>query len=240
MGNSSTDFMKRAMALLDEDNVAAQKKNGFNLLMLRIAARDIRHEFGVDMKASTHKYPGKGINDVRLINLRFADERKNDIVISFEIADSAEIIVSDEDDFKNIIGDMLRETDIASRMRTTVDVYGNKLKLTTKQLHDDYGMFDEDMIKDDHFVTRLDKDKVAFYTARVLFSLFVDGVLREDITEQIEEELKKREAISKKVKEWSEAKKADGRKIRELTEEEKQSMKERREYIASITHEYKR
>ena len=44
----------------------------------------------------------------------------------------------------------------------------------------------------------------------------------------------------KKVKEWSEAKKADGRKIRELTEEEKQSMKERREYIASITHEYKR
>lgn len=32
MGNSSTDFMKRAMALLDEDNVAAQKKNGLIFL----------------------------------------------------------------------------------------------------------------------------------------------------------------------------------------------------------------
>ena len=240
MGNSSTDFMKRAMALLDKDNVAAQKNNGFNLLMLRIAARDIRYEFGVDMKASTHKYPGKGINDIRLINLRFADERKNDIVISFEIADSAEITVSDEDDFKDIVGSMLRETNIASRMCTTVDVYGNKLKVTTKQPHDDYGIFDKDMIKDDHFVTRLNKDKVAFYTARVLFSLFIDGILREDIAEQIEEELKKREDISKKVKEWSEAKKAGGRKIRKLTEEEKQSMKERREYIARITYEYKR
>ena len=121
-----------------------------------------------------------------------------------------------------------------------MDVYGNKLKLTTKQPHDDYGMFDKDMIKDDHFVTRLDKDKVAFYTARVLFSLFVDGVLREDITEQLEEELKKREAISKKIKELNESKSVDGRKARELTEKEKESMKERREYIASITHEYKR
>lgn len=101
-------------------------------------------------------------------------------------------------------------------------------------------MFDKDMIKDDHFVTRLDKDKVAFYTARVLFSLFVDGVLREDITEQLEEELKKREAISKKIKELNESKSVDGRKARELTEKEKESMKERREYIASITHEYKR
>lgn len=240
MSNSSTDFMNRAMALLDKDNAETQKNQELNLLMLRIAARDIRHEFGVDMKASIHKYPGKGINDIRLINLRFFDERKNDIVISFEIVDSAEIIVSNEDDFKDIIGGMLRKTNIESRMCTTVDVYGNKLKLTTKQPHDDYGMFDKDMIKDDHFVTRLDKDKVAFYTARVLFSLFVDGVLREDITEQLEEELKKREAISKKIKELNESKSVDGRKARELTEKEKESMKERREYIASITHEYKR
>lgn len=129
MSNSSTDFMNRAMALLDKDNAETQKNQELNLLMLRIAARDIRHEFGVDMKASIHKYPGKGINDIRLINLRFVDERKNDIVISFEIVDSAEIIVSNEDDFKDIIVGMLRKTNIESRMCTTVDVYGNKLKI---------------------------------------------------------------------------------------------------------------
>lgn len=51
MSNSSTDFMNRAMALLDKDNAETQKNQELNLLMLRIAARDIRHEFSVDMKA---------------------------------------------------------------------------------------------------------------------------------------------------------------------------------------------
>lgn len=240
MGSNSSDFMKRAMALLDESSVP-NKQEHFNLLMLIVSAKEVKQKTGVDIVYTVHRAPKANIDDIKHVNFLFKDERKNHLCVVIELTDESKFNINNIDELNQVIWGVVNKTDVLHMMTITVNINGIKFRITVRHVNSSCKIGDGSGFDLSIYESKLNKDEVACTMSEIFFNLFSNGVLRSDMDEKLKEEIERREISRRKAKEYIDAKRDSRRKdVKPLTDEQREFLARQKEYMKSITYEYKR